>query len=77
MIKLTRAQRRHLQWIADREPVGAFTADGPRLYFVRRLKKLGLIEAAGVEPGRWGFTRYALTGEGRRAMEAASETEAA
>lgn len=67
-MKLTRAQRKHLQWIADREPVGAFTADGPRPYFVRRLEDLGLIELAGTEPGRWGFVRYALTNAGRSAL---------
>lgn len=67
-VKLTKAQTKALQWISDREPVSMFSADGPRLSFVRKLVDAGMVEVRGVERGRFGFIRYALSPAGRQAL---------
>ena len=69
MGKMTKAQIRAINWISAREPVSMFSADGPRLSFVRKLIDLGFVEAVGVERGRFGFIRYSLTNVGRSALE--------
>lgn len=76
-MKLTPAQRKALQWISAREPVSAFTADGPSLRFVKKLIDLGLVESVGVEPGRWGFTKFATTDAGRSALSPSKQGEVA
>lgn len=73
-VKLTEAQRRHLMWIRDREPVSMFpVGEGPQMWFVRRLVKLGLVEAAGSEAGQWGFTRFVVSPTGRAALDREGE----
>lgn len=69
MARLTAAQKRALTWVREREPVGAFSADGPALHFVKKLEGAGLLERAGAEPGRFGFIRYRLSPAGRALLE--------
>ena len=76
-MKLTKAQHKAMTWVRDHEPVSTFPCDGtaPNMRFVtRRLVSLGYVERVGTEPGSGflgiGFTRYALSDAGRRALEA-------
>lgn len=75
MARLTEAQRKALEWFKTNEPVSWFPCDGsgPSLRFVKRLTKLGLVEQVGKEFGNgfgaFGFTKYARTAAGRRALE--------
>lgn len=74
MDKLTKAQRKAMEWVREHEPVSLFPCDGsaPDIRFVtRRLVSLGYVHAVGRErkPGFFGFTTYALTDAGRAALE--------
>lgn len=70
-MRLTKQQKSALEWFADHEPASAFPCDGsgPSLRFVKRLVKIGLVEEVGVERGMWGFTKFARSGAGRRALQ--------
>lgn len=67
MSNLTSAQKRALTWIEANAPVSMFPCDGsgPSLRFVKKLEKIGLVEAVGQEAGRFGFAKFALTDHGR------------
>lgn len=70
--KLTRAQRRMLEFICDNEPVGRFPLGaGLTLQMVYKLENFGWAEIAGKERGVFGFTLYRLTDEGRAKLSAA------
>lgn len=68
--KLTPAQRKALEWLIEHEPVSMFPFDGvaPRVRFVSKLVDMGLAESIGVEPGRFGFTKFAVSEAGRAAL---------
>ena len=68
-MKLTKAQRKALLWIKEREPVSRFPVDSPSLMFVKKLRGMGLLEHAGTEPGMFGFVKYQLSEAGRRALQ--------
>jgi hypothetical protein len=68
--KLTKAQRRALEWFVDRgEPAHLFAAGDPSLTVVRRLRDRGFVHVVGREPGRvFGFARFDITPAGRAAL---------
>ena len=73
MGKLTKAQRKALEWVRAHEPVGSFPCDGtaPDMRFVtRRLVSLGYVERVGTEAQRgfFAFSTYALTEAARLAL---------
>lgn len=75
MAKLTKAQRKAMEWVRSNEPVSTFPCDGtaPDMRFVtKRLVALGYVERVGTETGRgfgaFGFSKFALTAEGRAAL---------
>lgn len=75
-MKLTKAQRKAMEWVRDHEPVGTFPLDGsaPSMTFVtKRLVKLGYVHRVGSEktsrPGIFAaFSTFALTDAGRAAL---------
>jgi hypothetical protein len=67
--KLTKAQRRHLEWFAARKFAFVFGRGDPPLYAVKRLRDAGLVQVVGHEPGAFGFTRYAITDAGRALLK--------
>jgi len=72
-MKLTKAQRKAMEWVRANEPVGTFPLDGtaPDMRFVtKRLVKLGYVERAGKETqgGFFAYTTFALTDAGRAAL---------
>ena len=71
--RLTKAQRKAMEWVRDNEPVGTFPLDGvaPDMRFVtKRLVSLGYVERVGTEPSRgfFAFSTFALTDKGRAAL---------
>jgi hypothetical protein len=66
-VKLTKAQRRALEWFSER-PEGAqlFGRGDPSLTFVRQLCKAGLVDR--IPPPSPGFSRYVLSSAGRAAL---------
>lgn len=80
MAGLTKQQRFALEWFRENEPVSMFPCDGsgPSLRFVKRLEKLGFVEMVGKEFGAgfgaFGFTQYARTEAGRRALAEQEKT---
>jgi hypothetical protein len=75
MKRLTKAQRKAMEWVAANEPVGTFPLDGiaPDMRFVtKRLVRLGYVERVGTEAQRgfFAFSTFALTDAGREALKA-------
>jgi hypothetical protein len=69
-MKLTKAQRRALEWFAARPSAHMFGAGDPSLLMVERLRQAGLVEAVGREAGHvFGFTKFAITPAGRSALQ--------
>lgn len=71
--RLTKAQRKAMEWVRDNEPVGTFPLDGiaPDMRFVtKRLVSLGYVERVGTQPSRgfFAFSTFALTDAGRAAL---------
>jgi len=71
--KLTKAQRRVLEWMLPRGDVAMFPHELCRLSFVKRLDSIGLIERAGQEGGMLGFVKFRVSAAGRRALEEQSD----
>lgn len=67
--KLTPAQKRALHWVRGHQPVSMFPVGGPSLSLIKRMDVMGLIERAGCDPGRFGFTRFQLSDAGRAALD--------
>jgi hypothetical protein len=69
-VKLTKPMKSALAWFSLRESAHLFGVGDPSLTMVRRLCDAGLVAAVGREEGRpFGFTRYAITDAGRKALE--------
>jgi hypothetical protein len=68
-VKLTKAQRRALEWfVARNEPAHLFGEGDPSLTIVKRLRDAGLLAHVGRTPGVFGFTKFDITPEGRAAL---------
>lgn len=68
--KLTKAERAALAWLKANEPVSAFPCSGPcTLSMAKRLGKVGLVEHAGFDPGRFGFVSMVVSAAGRVALQ--------
>jgi hypothetical protein len=71
--KLTKAERKALDWFASRdEAASQFGVGDPSLPMVKRLRDRGLVCHAGTEPGFFGFVRYEISHQGRAALSKAS-----
>lgn len=73
MSKLTKAQRKAMEWVRANEPVSKFPCDGtaPNIRLVTKLLvTLGYVEKVGIEPGpgTLSFSKFALTDAGRAAL---------
>ncbi len=66
--KLTPAQRKTLAWVRDNEPASQFPV-AVNFSMVKKLLAMKLIETAGAEPGRFGFTRYIVSAAGHEALK--------
>jgi hypothetical protein len=66
--KLTKAQRKTLEWFAARDWASTFGRGGPQLHVIRKLETAGLVKRVGHDPGRFGFTRFAISDQGRAAL---------
>lgn len=79
MRKLTKAQRKAMEWVLANEPVSTFPLDGiaPDMRFVtRRLVGLGYVEEVGKEGGRiFAFSKFALSSAGRAALNEARNAD--
>lgn len=76
--KLTKPQRKAMEWVAANEPVSTFPLDGvaPDMRFVtKRLVKLGYVECVGKESGNgfFAFSTFALTEAGRAAIRSGKQ----
>lgn len=71
-VKLTKAQRKALEWLRDNGPVSLIPIGGPSFAMLRRCKVRGFVDDSGREPGHvFRLTVFALTDAGRRALAAA------
>jgi len=70
--RLTKAQRKGLEWLVAAGPTTLFPADGPSQVVLKRLRKRGLIEECGREniPSMFVFTKFQISPAGRAALAA-------
>lgn len=69
-MKLTRVQKRTLQYIGDRTFVSEFPGHIGGRQIRNTLEANGLIEVCGAEGGPMGFNKYRITDAGRAALVA-------
>lgn len=67
-MKLTRAQKRTLQYLADRTFVSEWPAAAGGRQVRNTLEANGLMEVCGMEGGLMGFNKYRITQAGRDAL---------
>lgn len=60
-MKLKPSTYKALAWFAKNEPVALFDMAAPSQATRKRMQSDGLLEACGVEPGRFGFTKFRRT----------------
>lgn len=71
-MRLTKARRKNLQWIADEEPVGWFDASGPTTRQVKNFAKDGLVEVV-PDSRPFHLIRYRITPAGRQALDRSND----
>lgn len=69
-MKLTRTQKRTLQYIGDRNFVTQFPGHIGGRQIRNTLEANGLIEVCGIEDGFMGFNKYRITEKGRESLAA-------